>query len=396
MQAQPAATGRPAVVVHDTTAAAPSTHTFAPTAPAISQPAFDRWTDLPVDVVVQVMYWTMRSTASITWATSFALTSKHFMRAGLSFRAGSWYREAQSAVMHERTVDWVCAYLKGFGDRASIRSPKDIRELDQTLQELGNTGAHSCVALDIETRLKPALGNDHLQAFRNYRGASLALLSSVGEESGDRIAGIARALPTDVCLRVQFIARTLMEYTRKDLVVSLIRRVALTGRATAFELKWAVDLSTAPALLGDVLDVACGPGMVSFLGFGNLDDPQVLLRALSDRCPRFVHLKLLMFHCSEPPARDALETLAAALGKRQSAGRSRLTVVIGCEEMKSGSMQAASMFSTDERTRFESVGLYFEMLDNAPVTHPSVQKVLRSLGAGAVDAWIERSHVTAD
>ncbi len=397
MQAQSATVVFPATVIaHEVTGAAPSPLPAASAAPNLSLKPYARWTDLPVDVVVQVMYWAILGAGSSTWATSFALTSKSFAQAGQSFLDSPWYQEAQSIVAHERTVEWVGAYLKGFSHRLSIRSPKDSAELDEALKALGEHGDHGCSALDIESKLKIEPDNDHLQRFCSYRGVSLALLTGVNEKSGNRIVSIARALPTPVCLRVQFIARTLVEYTQEDLVVSLIRRIALTGRATAFELKWAVDLSTEPAQLGAVLDLACGPGMISFFGFGNLDNPHAMLQALSDRCERFRHLKLVMFSCSEPPERRSLEALAAALAKRQSDARSRLTVVIGCEELRSGSMQATSTFPADERARYEAVGLYLEMLDNEPAAHPAVQKVLRSVGMGAIDAWVARPYVTAE
>ncbi len=396
MHTQPSNTGRPAIAfTHDTTTPQPSpAHPASATPkisqPNISQPNCDRWTELPVDVVMQVMYWSMLQSGSSTSATSFALTSTHFAQAGQSFRTGSWYQEAQTTLMHERTVEWVGNYLKGMGQNGGVLSPADVGELEAMLAQLDSAGEQGGDMLDIESRLKPAAGSDLLAGFRTFRGASLALLTGVGEQGGMRVVEIARALPTAVCLRVQFIARTFSQHAREDLVVNVIRQVAMTGRATAFELKWAMDLSNEPVQLGVVLDLACGPGRVSFLGFGSLQNPAVMLQALTDRCDRFRHLRLVMFNCSEPPEKPALEVLAAALAQRQSASLSRLTVVIGCDELRSASPQSTSMLPADERARFEAAGLYVEMLDNEPASHPSVQKVLRSIGKGAIDTWVVR------
>jgi hypothetical protein len=113
-----------------------------------------------------------------------------------------------------------------------------------------------------------------------------------------------------------------------------------------------------------------------------------MLKSLGDRCDRFSHLKLVMFGCAEPPARELLASLADALERRQQAGRSRVTVVISCDELRSQNPPATGMFSADEYARFEATGLVFAMLDNEPATHPSVRKVLRSLEGGTIDAWV--------
>ncbi len=397
MYSPPANTGLPAVAIAPAAATANSSAADFPVpAPTLSQPAFDRWTDLPVDVVVQVMYWTMLGAGSARHAAPLALTSTCFAQAGQDFRTGPWYQDAQSVVMHERIVGWISTYLTGFGHPGSVRSPNDASELESTLRSLGSTGVHLNDVLDIESKLKPVLNQRQLDGFRRYPGPSLALLTGVSEASGDQIVEIARALPADVCLRVQFIARTFLQFTLEDMVAGVIRCVALNGRATAFDLKWAIDLTTAPDVLGKVLDIACGPGRVAFFGFGSLEDPHAMLQALGDRCSRFRQLKLVMFNCSEPPAREALLALAAALEQRQLAGLSRLTVVIGCDELRPRSEQANRVFSADEQDRFEAAGLYFALLDNEPATHPTMQKVLRSLRAGPIDPWLEPSRTTGD
>ncbi len=389
MQAQSAVTGLPVIAVAcDAVTAEPAAANPPAVTPTLSQHAFDRWGDLPVDVVVQVMYWTLLGSGSSRWAASLALTSKHFALAGQDFRAGAWYRDAQSVVMHGRTVSWVAQYLNGTGNQTSVRSPKDINELNIALADLGSTSAHAGQLLDIESKLKAALNDTQLEGFRRYRGASLSLLAGASEVSGDHVVEIARALPVEVCLRVEFIARTFLQFTREDIVAGVIRRVALTGRATAFDLKWALDLTAAPDLLSSVLDIACGPGRIVFFGFGNLENPDVMLKSLGDRCDRFSHLKLVMFGCAEPPARELLASLADALERRQQAGRSRVTVVISCDELRSQNPPATGLFSADEYARFEAAGLVFAMLDNEPATHPSVRKVLRSLEGGTIDAWV--------
>ncbi len=112
-----------------------------------------------------------------------------------------------------------------------------------------------------------------------------------------------------------------------------------------------------------------------------------MLRAISERCERFRHLKLVMFDCSLLPGREALLELAAALERRQAAGQSRVTVVVDSTSLLWVEPSECELISADERAAFESAGLYLACLNGEPPGHPAVQKVIRSIGNGVVDTW---------
>ncbi len=399
MHTQPTNTGRPAIAfTHDTTTAQPSSaHPASATPnlsqPNISQPNCGRWTELPDDVVMQVMYWSMLQSGSSTSATSFALTAKYFAQAGQSFRTSSWYREARSVLMHERTTSWTCSFVKMLGLFPFTINPRGWAELHLALKNMGSGGEGMSHVLIIADPLRAGPGTDCLAGFRNFQGTALSLLTGASEQTREQVIEIARILPADVCLYVE-LSFQVYRLRAEDLgVPSFVSRVAMSGRPTAFNLKQHADLSTRPDELGAVLDVACGPGMVSFLHFGRIDNPDVMLRALGDRCHRFSDLKLVTFSGKPVPTRDALFALVAALEKRNTAARSRLTVVIDCIVMRPGSADAASIFSADELAACEHAGLYFERLEFGAVNNAGEQKVLSSIVGPLVHALLPQLKI---
>ncbi len=381
MQAQSVAPRSPARAVTDDTCNATGSQpaNAAAVAPALSQPPVDRWSSLPVDVVMQVMYWTMLGSSSSDWARSFALTSKHFAQAGQSFRTGPWYQEAQSVLMHDRSLNWTRAYVQLIGYRPPILAPKDSGELNAALEFVGKGDEGMLHSLDLDHLGTPAPGTDHLSGIRNYQGTTLSLLTGVRREAGEQLVGIARALPPKVCLYIEFRYQVIRRRFEHVGVAGLVGRIAMSGRPTAFNLKWNAGLSIRFAELGAVLDVACGRGEVSVFNFGSLDDPDAMLRALSDRCLRFRELKLVMFGCDRPPAQESLAALAAALEKRRSAGQPRLTVVIDCAELRAVNSRAAPLLSLEQRAGFERAGLYVECLESEEFDDRAELKVLASV-----------------
>ncbi len=389
MQAQPATTGHSAIIIaHQGTAAEPSPATSASVAPNVSQTPYDRWTDLPGDLVVQVMYWTMLGSGSSRWATSFALTSKQFVQIGQRFRAGPWYQDAQSILMHERTMNWTRAYVNLLAYRPLILAPRNLGELNAALEFMGKGNEGMLHSLNIEEQRHAEPNTDYLGGFRNFQGTTLSLLTGVLETTRDQVVEVARALPPTVCLYVEFSYQVFAQRFDHARVGHFISRVAATGRPTAFNLKWHADLSIRPDQLGEVLEVACGHGMVSFFQFGRMGNPDALLQALCDRCHRFRNLKLVMFECVRPPARDAVAALVAALEKRNAAVWSRLTVVIDCAGLTAGDRPSAPVLSADERAGYERAGLHFECIDTAAVSELAEWKILASVNGEPLHALL--------
>ncbi len=394
MQAQPFNTGLPAIAVaHNTTTAQPSSANAASATPSISQQPCDRWTDLPVEVVEQVMYWSMLQSGSSISATSFALTSKYFAQAGQSFRTSLWYQEARSMVMHDRTVNWTYNFVKMLGYFQFTVNAGNLAELNLALKNMGRAGEGRFYSLQVAHPAHAETGTDYLDSFRNFQGAELSLLMGVLEQTRDRVIEIARVLPANVCLYVELSFQVSRQRVEDLGVASLVSRVAMSGRPTAFNLRRHADLSTCPDELGAVLDVACGPGMVSFLHFGRTENPDAMLRALCDRVHRFRDLKLVIFDCERAPTRDSLSALVAALEKRNSAAQLRLTVAINCCALRAGSANAAPLFSADELASYEHAGLYFERLEFGTVNIEGEQKVLSSIVGPPVHAVLLQSQM---
>ncbi len=388
MQAQPLTTGPSAIAVADNTFSPPvaSLPEIGSITPSVSQP-YDRWTDLPDDLAVQLMYWLMRESGS----APLALTSKRFLQAGQAFHAGPWYEGVKSLQQHARCVDWTRSYLSGFANERRLIFLRNADDLDAGLAHLGKAPEDHRRSIVIDGRpIAAAQGTDWLDGFRRYQGKSLVLTTGKRTQAETAIIQIAEALPQRVCLRLEFYLGMSLGPAPVEGMARLIGRIVLSGRPTAFDMEWGVDLCADPAELGAVLDIACGEGTISFLNLGAVNDPDILLRALSDRCDRLRHLKLVMFECTMVPDRSELAALAAALEQRQAAGHARLTVVIASMAMEGNDPSGKPVFSVGERAGFERCGLYFEFLDGELPGHPAVRKVIRSVGQGAADAWVPR------
>ncbi len=385
MNAQPLATGRSAIAFAGNTHTVPTPSPAEATtvAPNLSQ-TFDRWNDLPDDVAVPVMYWLMRATGAVP----LALASQRFLHAGQVFRAGPWFEGAKSVLMHERSVAWASAYLRGMAHGPRKVYPRTPEALCANLQFLASSGEDMRMALAIDGKPLPAApGADWRDPFRRYPGASLGLATGMRNHADAKIIEIARILPPQVCLCLDIYLNSVgLKGTLKGLA-GLLSSVAQTGRLTAFEMQWGLDLSADPAELGAVLDIACGAGAISHINFGTANVPDAMLRAISERCERFRHLKLVMFDCTVLPGREALLELAAALERRQAAGQSRVTVVVDSASLLWVEPSDCELMSAGERAAFESAGLYLACLNGEPPTHPAVQKVIRSIGKGVVDTW---------
>lgn len=385
MLARPANTGLPAITVStDSAVVTPSPAHVATVVPNISQPNCDRWTELPVDVAVQVMFWSMCNVGSARSAMSFALTSTYFAQAGQSFLAGPWYQDAQSVLMRDCSLSWTRTYVQLLGYRPLVLAPQDLGELNAALDFVGKGDEGMLHLLDIDHRQTVASDIDHLLGYRQYCGTTLSLLTGVRKEADEQLVAIARALPPKVCLYVEFRYQLIRRRFDHVGVAGLIGRIAASGRPTGFHLKWHAGLPVRPAELGAVLDVACGRGMVSFFNVGSLDDPDAMLRALCDRCHRFRDLHLVMFGCDRPPLRESLVALVAALEKRRSAGQSRLTVVVACPALRTVDASSASMFSAEQRAGFERAGLYIECLESEEFDDRAELKVLASVSGKPV------------
>ncbi len=400
MHAQPVTTGLPAIsAVHNATTAQPSSAIAAavtagtPGTPGIHQPSCGRWYDLPVELVEQVMYWSMLQSGSSRSATAFALTSTHFAQAGQGFRTSPGYREARSLLMHERTTSWTCSFVKKLGYLPFILSPGNSRELKLALKIMARTDEGMLHLLNIAHPLQAEPGIDHLDRFRSFKGPALCVAMDVLEQSSEQLIQVARVLPENVCLHVELGTPVYGPPDEGLGIASLVSRVAMSGRPSGFNLKRHADLSTRPDELGALLDVACGPGMISFLHFDRIDHPDAMLHALGDRCHRFRDLKLVMFNSERAPSRDALLALVAALEKRHAAAQLRLTVVIDCSAVYAAGAHAAPLFSADELAACEHAGLYVECLAYGKLNQEGMCKVLASLSRQTVLARLLQPNI---
>ena len=278
MQALSVTTGLCAITVDSDTGTADASSTSrTPIAPNLSQPPYDRWTDLPDDVTVQVMYWLMLDAGTVP----LALASGRFLQAGQVFRASPWYEGAKSVLMHQRCLDWTRSYLSGFANEPQLIFPKEVDELNTGLASLGKwpDDQRRSIVIDSEP-ITSVRGMDWLDGFRRYPGASLALTTGRRRQAEAAIIDIARALPPRVCLRLQCYPCTGGVTTPVDGIASLVSRIAQTGRAMAFDMEAGVDLSANAAELEAVLDIACGEGVISFINLGTITQPDIPLRSL--------------------------------------------------------------------------------------------------------------------
>ncbi len=388
MKAQPVTADRTATVDAPPSSSSASSANVKASTISLHPLEFHHFTELPDDVLSEVMYWLMQSTGSVDGIGPLAASSKRFLQAAQGFLSSASYLNAQAENLHRFTTKVTREFLKIAGFGLELIEPEDTDELNEHLRSVNeNKKQKICYEeeLVITHELATAPDFEKMDEFRRYKAPLLLLGRCASDKVDEMIVKIAFNLPPAVFLHVGSYFADQQELEKYGFS-GLVKRVVESGRATGFSFE-GNQLSKPPAEIEAVLDLACGKGVISFLDFEALEDPSPMLHALCERADRFRHLKLVKCSNVRSLDQEKIEALAAALQKRAAAGLSRLNVVIGCAEVDRYEGILPSMLTKKDIRRLDALGLY---LVGVEINGSERIKIMRKVGSGHIDGVLPR------
>lgn len=363
-----------------------------PGQPTVEQQAVERWADVPIDILTQLMAWTCHIENSAAGVHALGCVSRRFDVAMKEFQRSDLYLEKSlSGAMHRQATAWVRSYLAPVGRRTDGEFPNSRASLQAALVKAANAvPAKSCGPLWIDASLKDAYVEDWLCEFEAYGGQTLALAAFGQGWAWDRISQIERALPDTVALNVHIndFEKGIDDVRLGELVSGLCSG----GRALAFEFS-GLDFSACPLTRKALLDALCGAGFVMCVAIQQMSarSAEALLQDLTDRFDKLVHVQFIGISRSDKRMSHAcIHSLQSAMEKRRDAKGSRVNVAIGFSEWTDPSVWGKPLASDETRRQLEDLGLYFGKAGGSATHSDIVDRISESTGKGRIDRWHKR------
>lgn len=351
--------------------------------PVVAQHAFERWSDVPPEILIQLMAWTSRFENSLVSARSLGCVSKRFDAAMKAF---------QDIDLHRQTTKWVRSYLAQAVASHELNPRWDLPDSRESLKIALNraTVAASesvapCSPLWLEQMLNAPANQDWISEFRAYGGQHLGIATLGGSEVGDLIFKVERALPAGVSLSVQ-IMEFFAALGRIDdaWMASFISRLCAGGRPIAFNFS-GIGFANYPLARKALMDVMCGEGYVMSVSFDDTGEAgrDCLLQELTDRFEQLAHVQLISFVSSDSNLRLSyahIEGLQLEMGGRRYARASRVNVAIDFKLWDHPSVKDKPLASEEKRRQVEDVGLYFGKANGGSGRSDIVARISASTG----------------
>lgn len=354
MQAPPISSGS-LPISHQLQHGMPVQHAGTPPSAPLMQ-SRTAWTDLPDDVVQQVMSWLMVREGSEAGVSALASASKALHASARMFRQGAGYAHVRASWNHARAGAWAVKYLDALrrGEFLCI-GPSFHASLQRALSFMTEQNEIlPAYLMLVEEGAKEWLAGESRQQFQNYRGSSLWVHSDASPWAVGKTADIADVLPRKVVMAV------LIGGTQAGLAgaAALIRGVVSSGRMSGFTVVSEEGATIRLDGLAQVIDMLCAPGRVSFIRFNKLDAPDPLLAALAERCNELHSVRLISMVCEAVPDDKVLAALGDALVRRQESRKSRVTVAVHCQAGPAPGRTGGEWLSADSRAALERAGVF--------------------------------------
>jgi hypothetical protein len=354
--------------------------------PQLGQHVSGDWSEVPADILVQVMEWSLRTEKSIKPASSLAYVSKNFHAIFKHFLSGDLV-ESHFGQLHKDVTAWLRWQLGSLGYRPNSVCPKSREELKEVLRPAPSyyNPAVRATYVWIDNRTRDAFVSDWLNEFKQYEGKMLSI-GSFGEVwPNDRMLDIEKSLPTEIFLKVYLGIRE--SFNDKDRLAEFIARLCEHKRPLAFEFdSYGADLPG--ELMSNVLlDTMCGQGFVTSVSVNFSDKSNALyfITNLAKRFDQIRHTQFIRISCHGLGIDDeALQCVQSAMKARQLTNGTCVNVAI----------EGVSIASAEKRKQLEQIGLYFGTVENSMENHDFVQRIAESMGTGPIDFWINRQAVS--
>jgi hypothetical protein len=340
----------------------------------LSQPSITntlaKLSDLPIELVSQLMAWMMVDELSEQSARSLGCVSKQFHAALQEFTQGDWYAKFSSNLKKaQQASDWIRSYLTKLGSRPYLSHPQSPENLMREIPRLsfepsksGDTqrGGARLVYLVLDKKSPDAFKSDSIKVLQNFSAGAIHIHQGI--DSTDTLFFIETLLPPHVLLHVHFG----YEPDADVPLAKLITQLACGNRQLSLVFDDLYDLSLMPESRKALFEVLCKSSNVVHVGMGPMKNPDVVLKEFSDCCDEIRGVQLFSLEASATVEVDAvvLKNFIAALKNRVDQEKSPMAVALS---LYSGNKDnpAHRLINDIKNRKYEPIGLFGECANHS-------------------------------
>jgi hypothetical protein len=362
----------------------------------LSQPSVTntmaKLSDLPVELVSQLMAWMMVDELSERSARSLGCVSKQFHAALQEFTQGDWYTKFSSNLKAQQASDWIRSYLTKLGIRPYMIWPQSPENMLRHLSALScvpsksgdpRLGGTGLAYLELDKKSFSVFNEDSIKVLKNFGAGAIHIYQEI--DSADSLFLVDSVLPPHVLLHVKFAHEPDADVP----LAKLITKLASGNRQLSLVFNDLYDFSLMPESRKALFEALCKTSNVVHIGVGPMKNPDVVLKEFSNYCNAIRGVQLFSLETSVNGEVDVvvLKNFIAALKNRVDQEKSPMAVALGLYSVNKDN-PAHRLIGDIKNCKYEPIGLFGEC-----ATHSSAGgKVMGSLS----QALNKRSFGTDD
>ena len=339
----------------------------------LSQPSVTntlaKLSDLPVELVSQLMAWMMVDELSERSARSLGCVSKQFHAALQEFTQGDWYARFFSNLKAPQASDWIRSYLTKLGSRPCLSFPQSPEILMREIPLFSCVPSKSVDAwrrsdsltyLVLDEKSPAAFNEDSINALKNYGSGAIHICQEV--DSADTLFFVETLLPPHVLLHVHFAYEPGADVP----LAKLITQLASGNRQLSLVFNDLYDLSHMPEFRKALFGALCKTSNVVHIGVGPMKNPDVVLKEFSGYCNAIRGVQLFSLEASATVEVDALvlNSFITALEKRVEQEKSPMAVALGLYSVNKDN-PAHRLIDDIKNRKYEPIGLFGECANHS-------------------------------
>jgi len=342
--------------------------------PMLSQPSvantLAKLSDLPVELVSQLMAWMMVDELSERSASSLGCVSKQFHAALQEFTQGDWYAKfSYNLKKSQQASDWIRSYLTKLGSRPFLFHPQSPENLMREAQSLFDVPSNSAypwqgdvrlVYLVLDKKSLSSFNEDSIKSLKNFGAGAIHIHQDI--DLADTLFFVESVLPPHFLLHVNFSHKPNADVS----LAKLITRLASGNRQLSLVFDDSYDFSFMPESRKALFEALCKTSNVVHIGVGLMKNPDVVLKEFSDYCNTIRGVQLFSLEASASVEVDVgvLKNFIAALKNRVEQEKSPMAVALGLYSVNKDN-PAHRLIGDIKNRKYEPIGLFGECANHS-------------------------------
>jgi len=260
--------------------------------PTMHQPVLS---GLPVDVMLQLLLWTMKQDTSEASARALRCTSYRFNQVFMQYVENGYYKKFLEDTYIERSAEFaanIFSYPCEYSGKNCISDLNDLKTKINILGEIyyGSEKGYMNY-LCINDKFVEKHDDEWIKQFQNFKGSQLPLFVSCGTAGLEVVAKINQVLPPKVALQLS--TCYVDEQDHEEELCKNLSALFSSGRPLGLELyHYSLMPNSAQKL---ILEAMCEPKKISYIKFSDIHS-DLILDELVDRWSYFRDVQLVIVH----------------------------------------------------------------------------------------------------